>query len=83
MPDKLPAMHPELREIFRVVYQYRQKYQHPTSEREFWMAAAKEMSATAARLKDHPFARAMLLCCYEDIQRELDEHKPPEQTRCL
>lgn len=72
MEDKLPPMDPALREIFALAYRYRQKHQHPTYGPSFWNAAASEMSALAAKL-NHPFAQALLLCCYEDIERELKE----------
>ena len=77
---KLPAMPPELRAAFEQAYRFRQRHQHPSREREFWRDAAKDMSATAA-LDNHPFAKALLLCCYQDIERELLENEPPEQLR--
>ena len=76
---KLPAMPPELRAAFEQAYKFRQRHQRPTREREFWMKAAKDMSATATALENHPFAKALLLCCYQDIERELLENEPPEQ----
>ena len=66
----LPPMDPALREIFRVAYLYRQKYQHPTEDPQFWSDAAAEMSALFFQLKSHPFARAILIACYEDIERD-------------
>ena len=72
-------MNPALRSAFEQAYKFRQRHQHPTREREFWMDAAKDMSVTAAALDNHPFAKALLLCCYQDIERELLENEPPEQ----
>lgn len=36
--ETLPPMDAMLREVFRVAYIFRQKYQHPTDELDFWGA---------------------------------------------
>ena len=69
MPDA-PKMDPMLREIFRVAYAYRKKYQHPTGDPAFWTAAANEMCYWVNKCGHHPFARGIMLACYEDIERE-------------
>ncbi len=73
--DKLPPMAPELREILRDAYVYRQKYQNPTEDAQFWSDAAAEMSSLAFKHKAHPFARDVLLACYTDIERELKQNR--------
>ena len=40
-PPKLPPMAPRTREIFRVVFVFRQKYQHPVNTVE-WKPAARK-----------------------------------------
>ena len=75
MPEQ-NKMDDTLREIFRVAYQYRQKYQHPTRSEQFWSNAAKEMSMRVHELKNHPFAQNLFLACYTDIQRECLEREP-------
>lgn len=60
----------ELREIFRSAYLFRQKYQHPTGSPDFWRHAADDLRLELARLKDHPFAKSLLFCCYMDLERE-------------
>lgn len=72
---KLPKMHPTLREVFRVAYIYRQKYQHPTGEPGYWQAAADEMCRIVTELGGHAFAQSILLSCYEDIEREYMESR--------
>ncbi len=80
MPDKPPSMNPDLREIFRLAYAFRQKYQQPTTSPAFWNAAAADMEACVRQCNGHPFAQAIFLCCYEDIEREL-KAKRVEQMR--
>jgi hypothetical protein len=80
MPDKLPPMHPDLREIFRLAYVFRQKYQNPTVSAVFWNDASADLETCVRRCGNHPFAQAIFLCCYEDIEREL-KAKRVEQMR--
>lgn len=72
---KLPPMPPELREIMRDAYTYRQKYQNPTEDADFWNDAASEMSSIVFKHKAHPFARGIFIACYEDIERELKQNR--------
>lgn len=71
----LPPMEAMLREVFRVAYIYRQKYQHPTDDPTFWGAAAKELTEIVNQCKDHPFAQSIMLACYADIEREFKATK--------
>ena len=68
--EPLPPMPVELREIFRTAYLFRQKHQNPTDSPDFWQHAADDLRLELARLKHHPFARALLFCCYNDMERE-------------
>lgn len=72
---EIPKMDAALREVFRVAYIYRQKYQRPTGEPGYWQAAADEMCRIVAELGEHPFAQSILLSCYEDIEREYKENR--------
>ena len=72
--ETLPPMDAMLREVFRVAYIFRQKYQHPTDELDFWERAAEEMNALYNQCNQHPFAKVILLACYTDIERELKEN---------
>lgn len=76
MADKLLPMNPKLRDIFRAVYTFRQKYQYPFSGTAFWQQAADDMAVIAARYGNHPFAQALLVAAYEDIEREYRETRP-------
>lgn len=81
MSNNLMSMNPMLREIFRLAYNYRQKYQNPSGTEDFWRCAAAEMSKLVEHFGHHSFAEAMLLSCYTDIEREYKENLPPEQIR--
>ena len=63
-------MPPELREIFRTAYLFRQKHQNPNGSPEYWRRAADDLRLELVRLKEHPFARALLFCSYKDLERE-------------
>lgn len=77
--EKLPKMDAMLREVFRVAYIYRQKYQNPTEDTAFWERAADEMNTIYHHCQKHPFAKGILLACYEDIERELKESRADTQ----
>jgi hypothetical protein len=66
----LPPMPAELREIFRTAYLFRQKHQNHEGAPDSWRRAADDLRLELARLNDHPFARALLFCCYKDLERE-------------
>lgn len=74
------TMDPVLMEIFVAAYRYRRKYQHPTRSEQFWSNAAREHDLTIERCGSHPFAQALLMACYQDIQRELLEAPPSPDT---
>lgn len=76
-PPKLPPMPHRTREIFRVVYVFRQKYQHPTYDAAFWDCCCKEMMAISRHFGNDPFADALLMECYADIERELKGERIP------
>lgn len=81
MADK-SDMDEALREIFRLAYYYRRKFQHPTRAEQFWRNAASEMAQLVEQCGNHPFARAVFLACYIDIEHECLERVPePEQMR--
>lgn len=83
MADK-PSIDPALREIFRLAYYYRQKFQRPTRSKYFWRNAADEMALLVEQCGNHPFARDVFLACYADIERECRDRGPePEQTSIL
>jgi hypothetical protein len=73
--QELPPMAPELRAIMLDAYRYRQKYQHPVEDKQFWSDAAAELSSIAFSHNAHPFARAILLACLEDIEREYKQSR--------
>lgn len=68
--EPLPPMPAELREIFRTAYLFRQKHQNADGSPEFWRRAADDLRLELARLKEHPFAKSLLFCCYKDLERD-------------
>lgn len=76
-PPKLPPMAPRTREIFRVVFVFRQKYQHPVNTVEWWEACCKEMSAISQHFQNDAFCNDLLVACYTDIEREMKGERIP------
>lgn len=76
-PIKLPPMPQKTRDIFGVVYRFRQKYLHPSHDASFWERCAGEMAAISRQFGNDPFANALLVECYIDIERELKGERVP------
>lgn len=68
---KPPPMPPRTREILRVIYVFRQKYQHPVNTVEWWQRCCEEMSAISQHFGNDAFCNDLLVACYTDIEREL------------
>lgn len=74
---KPPPMPPRTREIFRVMYVFRQKYQHPKNTAEWWKRCSDEMTAILQHFEQDAFAMDLLIACYTDIERELKGERIP------
>lgn len=68
---KPPPMPPRTREILRVIYVFRQKYQHPQNTVEWWKRCCDEMTAISKHFENDAFCNDLLVACYTDIEREL------------
>lgn len=73
----MPPMPPKTKEIFGIVYRFRQKYQHPVNTTEFWERCAADAGEICKHFGNDPLCIDLIVACYTDIERELKGERMP------
>lgn len=65
------------RDIFGMVYRFRQKFLHPQNTHEWWDRCMQEASALCNHFDNDVFCADLLADCIIDIEREIKGERVP------
>lgn len=70
-PSNVSPMPPKTRDIFGMVYRFRQKFLHPQNTSEWWVRCVQEAGALCKHFDNDPFCMDLMVACITDIEREM------------